>query len=460
MSDYAEYEYDYSWYDYGEKERVINHVDILVWLVFPIAALGFISSVVTLVFVALFPKPLKTTIIHCIVFCVSSILTCMISTAQAASWEIKDDLYSRGEDQDFIIVDYAISWITILLLGVANWLFVAFVAIRLYAISKVNINSYVDYVAASANEVDGATEGNKRCRVCGVVCIILFFGWLLPTFVLPVIAMIEFFYNWLGHIEPEKRGVTDVFGFAFQHEFNHRWGSTIYVLLPIGITVLISGVIVYQTGTKIRGLKFMRTKWDKAKLTLGAILLFFLSRLPMLVYVFFAFQAYPPAPKKTGDAEVDLRNAEAHQMWTLIGNRSIRDERLGAVAPLCLIFACVAAAANFPLFYATLRRFRSLCAEAKANCSKCGHCCDELVAQRSTDNSEVGSTDAEAKDDDGGSYIVKNNNEIPHLPHPAQGQSSPANPHAGNFFFNSEHLNGQNFRLAQSNAIRAGGSPV
>ena len=57
MSDYAEYEYDYSWdYDYGEKERVINHVDILVWLVFPIAALGFISSVVTLVFVALFPK--------------------------------------------------------------------------------------------------------------------------------------------------------------------------------------------------------------------------------------------------------------------------------------------------------------------------------------------------------------------------------------------------------------------
>ena len=73
----------------------------------------------------------------------------------------------RGEDQDFIIVDYAISWITILLLGVANWLFVAFVAIRLYAISKVNINSYVDYVAASANEVDGATERNKRCHVCG-----------------------------------------------------------------------------------------------------------------------------------------------------------------------------------------------------------------------------------------------------------------------------------------------------
>ena len=58
MSDYAEYEYDYSWDDYYDlpKERVINHVDILVWLVFPIAALGFASSVVTLVFVALFPK--------------------------------------------------------------------------------------------------------------------------------------------------------------------------------------------------------------------------------------------------------------------------------------------------------------------------------------------------------------------------------------------------------------------
>ena len=56
MSDYAEYDYDY-WNYYDEDlGREINHVDILVWLVFPIAALGFISSVVTLVFVALFPK--------------------------------------------------------------------------------------------------------------------------------------------------------------------------------------------------------------------------------------------------------------------------------------------------------------------------------------------------------------------------------------------------------------------
>ena len=53
--------------------------------------------------------------------------------------------------------------------------------------------------------------------------------------------------------------------FAFKHEFNHRWGSLLYVLLPIGLTVLISGAIVLQTIIKIRGLKFMRSKWDKAK---------------------------------------------------------------------------------------------------------------------------------------------------------------------------------------------------
>ena len=53
--DYEEYDWgDYG--DYGPKERVITYIDFLVWLVFPIAGIGFISSIVTLVFVALFPK--------------------------------------------------------------------------------------------------------------------------------------------------------------------------------------------------------------------------------------------------------------------------------------------------------------------------------------------------------------------------------------------------------------------
>ena len=80
--------------------------------------------------------------------------------------KILADLKPRKQEGEFIIVDYAVSWITILLLGVGNWLFVAFVAIRLYAISRVNINSYNNYVTASANEVD-TQERSKPSYVCG-----------------------------------------------------------------------------------------------------------------------------------------------------------------------------------------------------------------------------------------------------------------------------------------------------
>ena len=37
------------------------------------------------------------------------------------------------------------------------------------------------------------------------------------------------------------------------------------------------------------------------RLTLGAIAIFLVTRIPTLVYVFFAFQAFPAAPKKTGE---------------------------------------------------------------------------------------------------------------------------------------------------------------
>jgi len=449
--DYEEYDWgDYG--DYGPKERVITYIDFLVWLVFPIAGIGFISSIVTLVFVALFPKPLKTTIIHCIVLCVSSTLTCMIAIAQAASWEIKVDLKSRGEETEFIIVDYAISWITILIIGVANWLFVAFVGNRLYAIWRVNINSYVDYVTASANEVDRPGERSKPSYVCGVVCIILCFGWLLPTLILPFFAMIEFYHNWLE----DGAEVIDVLGFAFKHEFNHRWGSLLYVLLPIGLTVLISGAIVLQTIIKIRGLKFMRSKWDKAKLTLGVISLFLVSRIPMLVYVFFAFQAYPAAPEKTGDADVDRKLADEHTTFVYAGNKSILTDRLGPTGPICLIFACGAAALNLPLFYLTLRRFRSLCGECNANCRKCGHCCDEL-GQRNSDESDVSSTDAEARESDSAYITATPATTASFLATPTSSfkqplrQSSPKDLHADNFFFNASHLNGHDYSLTQSN---------
>ena len=77
------------------------------------------------------------------------------------------DLKSRGEHEDYIIVDFAIGWITILIIGVANWLFVAFLCVRLYAVSRVNIHSYDNYVTASANDLDGGYERQKPSYVCG-----------------------------------------------------------------------------------------------------------------------------------------------------------------------------------------------------------------------------------------------------------------------------------------------------
>lgn len=471
MGDEYEYE-EYDWGDYGDYgpfEREYSYVEVLVWLIFPTAALGFVASIVTLVFVALFPKPLKTTIIHCIVLCVASILTCMISLSQAFTWEYKLVLKEKGDDDaitDFILVDYSVSWITILLLGVANWLFVAFVAIRLYAISKVNINSYNNYVTASSNEVD-ADERPNCGKTCGIVTVILCFGWLLPTFILPLFGMIEYYCNWLT----EDQQVGDVLAFAFKHDFNHRTGSVIYVLCPIGLTVLIAGANVVQTALKSRGLKFMRSKWDKAKFTLGAIVLFLISRIPQLCYVFFAFQAYPAAPKPTGDEELDKKLASEHDTFVVIGNRDFINAYMGPTGPICLLFACGAAVLNLPLFFYSFRRFRSLCSEARVNCSQC-HCCKELT-QRSTNESELSSTDAEVRETDIGSYIAasvtpetntsfvasppstsqfgannNNNNNHQHIPHY---QSSPKDhPQSGNFFFNSAHLNGHDSGLAQS----------
>lgn len=208
----------------------------------------------------------------------------------------------------------------------------------------------------------------------------------------------------------------------------------------------------------------MRSKWDKAKFTLGVILVFLTSRIPMLVYVFFAFRAYPAAPKKTGDADLDRRLEQEHSMWTYYGgNKSVKSDLLGPMGPICLLFACGAAILNLPLFYASFRRFRSLCFEAKTNCGRCGHCCDEL-SQRSSNESEMSSTDAEVREVEG-SYIAasttpetnssflsppashnstNNNQQIP------QYQSSPNDPFVGNFFFNSAHLNGHDRGLAQS----------
>ena len=61
MSEYESYDYGYDdwgedgFYD-GPKERTYNHVDAFIWLIFPVALLGFISSITSLIFLALFPK--------------------------------------------------------------------------------------------------------------------------------------------------------------------------------------------------------------------------------------------------------------------------------------------------------------------------------------------------------------------------------------------------------------------
>jgi hypothetical protein len=53
---YGDYDDSY-WEDYNTpKEREFGHVDVLVWMIFPFAATGFVTSLITLVFVALFPK--------------------------------------------------------------------------------------------------------------------------------------------------------------------------------------------------------------------------------------------------------------------------------------------------------------------------------------------------------------------------------------------------------------------
>ena len=139
----------------------------------------------------------------------------------------------------------------------------------------------------------------------------------------------------------------------------------------------------------------------------------------------------------------------------------MKKDKMSPTGPICLIFACLAAMLNFPLF-CLFKRFRSLCCEATTNCGKCGHCCDELN-QRSTNDSEVSSTDAEAREVDG-SYItssitpetnssfltppaLQNGNNNHHFP---QYQSSPKDPQGGNFFFNSAHMNGHDRGLAQS----------
>lgn len=355
------------------------------------------------------------------------------------------DLKSRGEHEDYIIVDFAIGWITILIIGVANWLFVAFLCVRLYAVSRVNIHSYDNYVTASANDLDRGYERQKPSYVCGVVCVILCFGWLLPTLVLPFFAMLEFYNNWLG----QGAQVVDVLGFAFKYDFTHRWGATIYVLLPIGLTVLISAVIVYQTIIKMRGLRLMSSKWDKAKLTLGAIAIFLVTRIPTLVYVFFAFQAFPAAPKKTGDEKHDAEEASKHQVFVLAGNQAIKDNNLGPTGPVCLIFACLSALLNFPLFIITLRRFRSLFKEAGTNVSQC-NCCKELV-QRSTNDSDISSTDADARENDCAYMTPATTASILATSSHQPRQSSPKDNHSGNFFFNSAHLNGKDFALSPQN---------
>lgn len=49
MSEYESYDYGYDdwgedgFYD-GPKERTYNHVDAFIWLIFPVALLGFISQ--------------------------------------------------------------------------------------------------------------------------------------------------------------------------------------------------------------------------------------------------------------------------------------------------------------------------------------------------------------------------------------------------------------------------------
>ena len=157
---------------------------------------------------------------------------------------------------------------------------------------------------------------------------------------------------------------------------------------------------------------------------------------------------------------MDEKLAGEHSTWIYVGNQSIKKDRLGPTGPLCLIFASGAAALNLPLFYLCLKRFRSLCAEGGANCRKFGHCCDEL-GQRNTDDSDTGSSDAEARENDSAfinatpattvSFLATPDNALKYTSSPRQ--SSPRDGHPDNFFFNAAH---HDFITAQSHANGSG----
>ena len=157
---------------------------------------------------------------------------------------------------------------------------------------------------------------------------------------------------------------------------------------------------------------------------------------------------------------MDEKLAGEHSTWIYVGNQSIKKDRLGPTGPLCLIFASGAAALNLPLFYLCLKRFRSLCAEGGANCRKFGHCCDEL-GQRNADDSDTGSSDAEARENDSAfinatpattvSFLATPDNALKYASSPRQ--SSPRDGHPDNFFFNAAH---HDFITAQSHANGSG----
>ena len=144
-------------------------------------------------------------------------------------------------------------------------------------------------------------------------------------------------------------------------------------------------------------------------------------------------------------------------MFVLMGNQDIKTDHLGPTGPLCLIFACLSAVLNFPLFSITLRRFRSLYKEAGTNLSQ-RNCCKELV-QRSTNDSDISSTDADARENDC-AYVTPATTVsiLGYQQEPRQ--SSPKDNHSGNFFFNSAHLNGKDFALSPQSDLKEKGDFV
>jgi len=423
--DYDEDYWDQYWAQFDEttKDREYGLLDILTWSIFPVAILGLACSLTTLVFLALFPKPLKTTVIHCIILCVSSILTCAISISQASTWEVSEDMAAKGKslESGIALIDFAVSWITILVIGISNWLFVAFCLVRLNAISRVNINRYENYVTASSDNVN-ATPQTSACYVLRTVLVVLFFGYLLPTAILPVIALVEYYHNWL----PDEKKIWDVLKFAFEYPFLNRWGSVLFLLVPISFTVILSGIILVQMARKLRGLKLMRTQWDKAKLTLGAVLIFLGSRIPMLVYAFFAFRAYPPEPHKQDD--------------------DVKKNLMGPTAPICLIVACLGAALNLPLFYISSRRFKALVCDSRGACRDCRDC--RINPEQETSYS--------FNPNDTGLSVPPQHRMSPSTASSSLPSSTPlksADPRfpQGNFFFNPAHLDALDYNHSNNN---------